>query len=195
MGDLHDDICECAANDDYDTNVWGWIIIIPTACIPTKCPVRRNIITRSIGICQITTSIIIPAIIVPPIRHIAPSSNTRHRPRNRQCEPENEIASDVRAWVYPSIAREEDDDVDDVPDDGEAEGDDHPGEENGEGGVEVISIALEVVEVVFVVVVAVVSDGCRPGYGADGYGGEEDSEDAEEEFPKVGGVVVAYCCS
>ena len=96
----------------------------------------------------------------------------------------------------PFIAREEDDDVDDIPDGGQAEGDDHPGEENGEGGVEVIFIALEVVEAVVVgIVVAVVPDGAGPGYGAYGYSGEEDGEDAEEEFPEVGRVVGAYCCS
>ena len=79
---------------------------------------------------------------------------------------------------------------------GEAERDDHPGKENGEGGIEVLSIALEVVKVVVsVVIVAIVSDGAGPSYSADCYSGEENSEDAEEEFPEVGGVVVADGCS
>ena len=88
----------------------------------------------------------------------------------------------------PSIAREEDDDVDDVPDDGEAERDDHPGEENDETAIE-----IGVCDVV--VAVAVVVDGYRPGYGANGYSGAEDGEDAEEEFPDVGRVVGVYCGS
>ena len=99
--------------------------------------------------------------------------------------------------MYPSIAREEDDDVNDVPDDGEAECDDYPGEENGEVLIEIsfiISIVL-VVDDAVVVAVAVVLDSCSPGYGANGYSGKEDSEDAEEEFPEVGGIVCLYCGS
>ena len=99
--------------------------------------------------------------------------------------------------MYPSIAREEDDDVNDVPDDGEAECDDYPGEENSEGLIEIsvsISIVL-VVDNVVAGVIVVVLDSCRPGYGANGYSGEEDGEDAEEEFPEVGGVVCVYCGS
>ena len=93
--------------------------------------------------------------------------------------------------MYPPIAREEDDDVDDVPDDREAECDDHPGEENGEAGIDIGGCIVLVV----VVAVVVVLDCCCPGYGADGYSGEEDGEDAEEEFPDVGGVVGVYCGS
>ena len=93
--------------------------------------------------------------------------------------------------MYPPIAREEGDDVDDVPDDGEAERDEHPGKEYDEAGIEVgVSIVLGVV-----VAVVVVLAGYRPGYGADGYTGEEDGEDAEEQFPEVCRVVCVYCGS
>ena len=70
VGYLHDDICECAADDDYDAGVLEYIIIIiiiPTACIPTVSairPVCRHVIIRSIGICQITTTIIIISTII-----------------------------------------------------------------------------------------------------------------------------------
>ena len=99
--------------------------------------------------------------------------------------------------MYPSIAREKDDDVDDVPDDGEAERDEDPREEHG---VAIVEIVGAVVVVFFLLDVgdglAVVGDGCYgPGYSADGYDGEEDGEDADEEFPEEGGVVVADCCS
>ena len=98
--------------------------------------------------------------------------------------------------MYPSIAREEDDNIDDIPDYGEAKRDNHPGKENREGGIEVLSIALEVIEAVVVgVVVAVIADGAGPSYSAYSYSSEDDSEDAEEEFPEVGGVVVADGCS
>lgn len=141
-----------------------------------------------------TTSIIGTVIII--IIQIARSGHTRNPRRDTQPQPENEIASDVRAGVYPSIAREEDDDVDDVPDDGEAERDEDPGEEYGVAIVEIIGAGV----VYFFLDVggwlAVVGHGCYgPGYGADGYGAEEDGEDANEEFPDEGAVVVTYCCS
>ncbi len=172
-------------------------ILRPTAHIPTIRhfrPIRSIIITRSIGkrpttISNINTTIIIPAIIIPPIPQIAHSCCIRNPARNPQSKPENEITSDVRARVYPPIAREEGDNVDYVPDDGEAECDEHPGEENREAGIEVgVSIVLGVV-----VGRCRVMDGYRPGYGADGCSGEENGEDAEEEFPDVGGVVCGYC--
>ena len=98
--------------------------------------------------------------------------------------------------MYPSIAREEDDDVDDIPDDGEAERDEHPWEEHCISIIEIVG--SNVVFFVFGVGgwVAVIWDGCYgPGYGADCYSGEEDGEDTEEEFPDVGGVVGVDCGS
>ncbi len=97
--------------------------------------------------------------------------------------------------MYPSIARKEYDDIDGVPDDGEAERNDHPGQEDGEAVIEIgISIVPDIVPGI-VIVVAVVLDGYGPGYSADGYSGEEDGKDAEEEFPEVGRVVCVYCGS
>ena len=98
--------------------------------------------------------------------------------------------------MYPSIAREEEDDIDDIPGDGEAERDEDPGEEHGvaiveRAGAGVVFFFLDVGDGL-----AVVGDGCYgPGYGADGYNGEEDGEDADKDFPEEGGVVVANCCS
>ena len=98
--------------------------------------------------------------------------------------------------MYPPIAREENDDVDNVPDDREAEGDEHPGEEHGISIIEILGSDVQFFILGVGFGVAVVGDGWYgPGYGADGYTSEEDGEDADEEFPDKGGVVVAHCGS
>lgn len=169
----------------------------PTAPIRTirhVRPIRSSIITRSIREYPTPISNIIGIIIIIIlIDQIAHSAHSRNPRRDTQPEPQHEIAPHVRAGVYPSIAREEDDEVDDVPDDGEAEWDEYPGEEHGVAIIEIVGADVVCFLLDLRGGAAVVGDGCYgPGYGADGYSGEEDGEDAEEEFPDEGAVVLLY---
>ena len=90
-----------------------------------------------------------------------------------------------------TVAEQEHEDIGDVPDDGEAEGDEFPGEEPE---VAVIRIVIVVeVEVVIVVVVDVVwgddSVGQRIANETDANEGENDGEGAQNVFPEELGVI------
>lgn len=104
-----------------------------------------------------------------------------------ESEPEQEIAGYVGAGVDRSVAGQEDEDVGRVPHDGEAEGDEFPGEEP-----DVVAVGPVVVGVV-VAVVDVVWEGDLVGQGpadeADADDGEDDCEGAQDQFPEELGVV------
>ncbi len=102
--------------------------------------------------------------------------------RGHEGEPEQEIAGHVGAGVDGAVAGQEHEYVGDVPDDGEAEADDLPGEEP-----EVVVVGGVVVGV-SEIGVDVVDDGDLVGEGpadeADADDGENDAEGAEDVFPE-----------
>ena len=199
--DIHHDPRERAPHRNHNTNMSHQSIKrIPrrTAHIRTirhVRPIRSSVIARSVREYPTisNTTLIVGTIIIILIKQIAHSAHSRNPRRDTQPKPENEIASHICAGVYPSIAQEESDYVDNVPDDGKAKCDEYPGEEHG---VAIVEIVGSDVVLFFHDVgggVAVVWDGCYgPGYGADGYSGEDDGEDAKEEFPEEGTIMLLY---
>ena len=104
-----------------------------------------------------------------------------------ESEPEQEVARDVGAGVDGAAAGQEHDDVGRVPGDGEAEGDEFPGQEPvfDVGGPLVVGVVVAVVDVARED--ELVGEG--PAEEADGGDGEDDGEGAEDEFPEEFGVV------
>ena len=105
-----------------------------------------------------------------------------------EAEPEQEVAGDVDGWVDRSVAAQEDEDVGRVPQGGEAEGDEFPGEEG-----DVLAVGPGVVVGVVEGVVGGVCEGGLVGEGPadEGDAGyrEDDSEGAEDVLPEECGVV------